>query len=517
MAITLVGEVVNSADSTAGFSAGSISGDDDFVQGTGALGSKVSSTTTTYQTTSLGPTAPYNFSVGGAEEGWHYIGWFNSKTPINATSGFRFFMGTSGTNFGHWYVVPTVFYKGGFITKVIDPTRNFDVTGGTFSAGGNPAQLNNITNMGIVATTTTSIMGSFNNIQLDQFTIGLGIRADAGTVGTPNTFELVRAQDEDSNFWGWWSSTQGAVIGKGKLFIGPETGTATSVFTDVAFKVIFASELVALDFYEIVMRGANTQVDWNLASIGAADPSVARWSLTVDGTITSFSDTNGVWTGSRTVTLSPESTLTGTTLIDGVQVVHNDATMAGAAFLSPSTASGVAYITTDNMSNVSDCSFESAGTGHAIEITAAGTYTFQGHEFGSGYNGTGNNAAVWFNPVGGTGDLIINVTGGGNISAGNVRNSSTGSVTVNNAVPITLTGLVPGSRVYIENTTDSVVMFNEIEATDTFNESVNNATGKAIRIRVRNASGATKYKSFTTTGTITGAGFSLTVNQELDQ
>lgn len=517
MAITLVGEVVNTADSTAGFSSGGISGDDDFVQGAGALGAKVSSTTTTFQTTSLGPGAPYNFSVGGTEEGWHLIGWFNAKTPIDPVTGFRFYMGNSGTVFGHWYVVPTVFYKGGFVTKVIDPSRDFDVTGGSFTATGNPAQLSNVTNMGIVATTTTSIMGSFNNIQLDQFTIGLGVRVDGGTTGTPNTFELVRAQDEDSNFWGWWSSTQGAIIGKGKLFIGPASGTTSSVFIDTAFKVIFASELVASDFYEITIRGANTQVDWDLASIAAADPDVARWSLTVDGIVTEFNDTNGVWTGSRIVALSAESTLTGTTLIDGTQLIPNDATINGCSFLSPSTASGEAYVTTATMANMTDCSFESGGAGHAIEITEAGTYTFQGHEFGPGYAGTGNNAAVWFNPTGGTGNLIINVTGGGNISAGNVRNSSTGTVTVNNAVPITLTGLVPGSRVYIENTTDSVVLFNEIEATDTFNESVNNATGKDILIRVRNASGSTKYKPFATTGTISGAGFNLTVNQELDQ
>ena len=203
MTVTLVGEVINAADATTGFNQGNISGDDDFVEGTGAIGLKCSNAVCQIFTTTLGASAPYDFSGAGAENGDHIVMWFNTKTPIAASGGLRIYVGDSvGADSGEWHVDPAGFYKGGFITKVIDAARDFDVVTGAWTLTGNPAQLTNIDQVGGVFNTTTSIMGSFNNVQLDQFPVGSGIRVDAGTVGVPNTFETVRAQDEDTSFWG---------------------------------------------------------------------------------------------------------------------------------------------------------------------------------------------------------------------------------------------------------------------------------------------------------------------------
>ena len=396
MAVTLVGEVVNSCDATTGFSAGNISGDDDFVEGTGALGAKVSNTYTAFYTTSLGATAPYNYNV--AELGWHIIMYFGAKSPLNATNGQRIIVG-NGTDRGEWYVPLTGANEPKisiFVSRVIDTAADFDnIAAGTWTTTGNPTQLTNVTQMGGGLNTTVSIMGSFNNAQIDQITTGLGVRADAGTVGTPNTFETVRAQDEDTSKWGWWSSVVGAVVGKGKLYIGPATGSATSVFTDTGFKVIFADERVASDFYEINMRGAGTDVTWELGNISSADSASVRWGLTVQSDTNEFGDTNSVWTGGGTLSLNANTTITGNTIIDCTSLTQNSATLDGCTILNANTADGVAFITSNNPTNIKNCSFDFSD-GHAIEITTAGTYTLDNNQF-TGYGADGTNDAAIYN------------------------------------------------------------------------------------------------------------------------
>ena len=92
MTISLVGTVVSNADTAGDFTTRNggvnISGDDDFVQGTGAVGDKMSNTTELIVSDNLagGAAGVYDFSVGGANEGAHFIGWINTKTPIDATS-----------------------------------------------------------------------------------------------------------------------------------------------------------------------------------------------------------------------------------------------------------------------------------------------------------------------------------------------------------------------------------------------------------------------------------------------
>lgn len=473
MAITLIGEIVNSADTTTGFSNGNISDDDDFVEGVGALGDKTSAgTESMYVTTSanLGATAPYDFSSGGTDEGSHIIMWFNSKTPLNTTTGMRILVG-DGTNRGEWYVYPRGFYKGGFTTKVVGTDRDFDnIDAGAWTLAGNPAQLTAVSQMGATFTTITSIMGSFNNVQIDQFTLGSGLRVDAGTVGSPNTFETVRAADEDTDFFGWWSSSQGAVVGKGKLYIGPQNETSTSVFNDSAFSVIFADENISSGFYSFEMIGTGTDITWDLANISSADISTTpftRWIINTATDLKSFSDTNGTWQNFDYVTLGTGCTLTGTSLIDGRQVTQNSGLLDGCSVIEADRGDGESFLLSDYPSRIQNCTF-TQDSGHAIELTslAAGktiTFTgnsFTGYEGPNGTNGTANsgptNAAIYNNSGG---DVTLNVVNGqGNLS---VRNGTGATTTVVQAVTLTLGGIIADSdsgrssevRVYTAGTT----------------------------------------------------------------
>jgi len=454
MGITLVGEVANDCDDGADFPTGSISADDDFVQGTGAVGLKLSGAPATGDVTATTLTSTYDFSSAGTHDGDHIIMWYNVRIPFNSTTGMQIFVG-NGTDSGVWTVMPTVFYKGGFITKVINPLLDF-ASATNWTTNGNPAQLDDISVMGCQFTVLVSIMGNFLTVQVDQMTVGTGIRADAGSVPTPNTWEDVRAADEDTGFWGWWSSSNGAFIGKGKLFIGPVSGSVTSVFTDTAFSVIFADELVLRGFYDIEMRGAGTDVTWELASISAANPAndTSRWSITVDADTNSFADTNGVYKGSDIITLNGNTTMTGTTFVDGNSLIQNGAILDSITVLDPNVLTAVAYITSDDPGLIDDSTFVSNGVGHAIEIDTAGTYGMSGNVY-TGYSASqeNDNSSIYNN----SGGLVtLNISNGLSPTVKNGTSATTDviqSVDINFHVDDTDGNNVQFAQVYIQKAT----------------------------------------------------------------
>jgi len=525
MAVTLIGTVINTCDSVTGFNQGNISTDDDFVQGTGSIGLKASNTTVEIYTTSL-TSGPYNFASGGGQFGYHIIMWFNTKTPINSTTGLTVIVG-NGTSRGRWNVLGSSFYKGGFVTRVINTAANFDtISLGTWTTNGNPTQLSNITEVGGGFTTITSIMGSFNNVQIDQITMGLGLRVDGGTVGVPNTFETVRAADESTSFYGWWSSSNGSIVGKGKLYIGPATGSATSVFTDSAFAVVFSDSKVAVGFYQIAIRGAGTDVTWSLANISAANSANARWSLTVDSTTKSFTDTNGVWSDGDILTLNSGSTLVGTTIINSNSLITNGAGITGMTALAPSSTS---FVTTTDLEELSECTFQSSGTGHAVQLTSLGSGSMSWTNFLSGYastDGSTGNEAIYVNV--GSGSLTINVPSGYSVpsirTAGATVTVVVAPVTTTISVIDINTGLpVENARVFLTSNSN-VNYFKDVPVTSiTRSGSVATVTHTGSTINIKsgdlifiegadqaeyngtfsaNTGGATSY-TYTVTGTPT--------------
>lgn len=502
MAYTLVGTVVSTCDAAVDFtnnnSGANISGDDDFVQGTGAVGDKMSGSNELLVSDNLsgGAAGVYDFSSGGADEGAHFIGWLNTKTSINATTGLQIMFRNASGHEGSWYVMPAFFYKGGFITRVINPEVDFD-TATTWTTTGNPAQLDDVSEMGFEFDMVATIMGNFNNSQVDQFTVGFGVRADAGTGGSPNTFEGVRSTDEDTNFWGWWSAVNGAFVGKGKLYVGPATGTATSVFVDSAFAVNWAEENVAAGFYAFEMRGANTQCDWTLANISAADSAVARWSLTLDSAMGSttggFTDTQGVYNGYDTLTLNQYAAMDGTVLIDGDSIIQNGADLDNLTVIEPTVLANIAHILSDDLGTIDGCAFNanSGNTGHAIEIDTIGTYTFNANQFpgftttGAGDNlvaSSGPNNAMIYNNSGGL--VTINVTGGGQTPV--IRNGAGATTVVNNNTSVTLSGMrdLTEVRVYAEGTQTELAGIENATAGTADDRSFTFALGAAVAVDI---------------------------------
>ncbi len=453
MAITLsAGEVANDCDDDAQFGTGSNNGDI-FIQGSDSVGLKVSQTTNTFDATTLGAAAPYDFSATGTEAGWHIILWFDGLMPLNATTGMRIYVEDSTTtDNGYWAFAPPAGYSGGWVARVIDPSANFTAIGGTWSTTGNPAQLTAVAAIGGGFTTTTMVSGNFQNCIIDQITVGTGLRADAGSVTTPNTWETIRAADEGSAVYGWVASAAGGFVVKGGIFLGPASGNATSVFNDTAAVVLFADENVAAGFYQINIRGTATNVDLIQNIIRAEDPSGnanSRWNLIVNGTDEpAFDDNDSLFAGSGTITLQTSSNLTGTTLDDGNSLIQNGADLDGITVQNANTGDGVAYITCDDIEAITNCDFNFSD-GHALELTsdhaASPTeLTFAGNTFTGSYGGTpgdnptassGSNDAMIYNNSGK--DLIINITGGG--TEPSVRNGASATTVINANVNVTVT------------------------------------------------------------------------------
>ena len=442
MAVTLnSGQVVNDCDNATGFSAGATQTEPSFIQGTAAIGEKVSNTTTDFKTTQLsggGATFSFDFSVGGANEGDHLLCWINALTPINATTGIRLCMDDNSVGTGVWGLAPAANYTGGFIPRVIDTAADFTSVTGSFTTTGNPAQLNAVDEVGGGFTSITMISGNFANVLIDQFTIGTGLRVD----GTGNSWSTIETA-ESTNVWGWQIELLGAYIWRGGVYLGPSTGTATSSFTDTGQVITFAAENVATGFYDINIRGTNTTVSFTQHVISAEDPTVARWNLTLDGTsVPTFDDSASLFKGFDVITLQTGSTLDGTTLDNGNSIIQNNATITNCSISNANTADGVALIQSDNLANISNCSF-TFSDGHAIEITTPGTYAFSGNTF-TGYGADGTNDAAIYNNSGGS--VTINSSNNTGIT---VRDGAGATTDVVDAVTVTVSGVSEGTSVQV--------------------------------------------------------------------
>jgi hypothetical protein len=489
MAVSLnSGTIVNTCDVDNFPTSGSLD-NDIFIQGTGAIGEKVSNTTDDFTTSSNSSPEtttnfPYDFSVGGSQEGDHIVIWFNGTTPLNATTGIRISVeDTTGGDTGVWTLAPPDGYSGGWIPRVVDTASDFNSVTGTWTTTGNPAQLTNVEVMGGGFTTITSIMGNINNVLVDQFTIGTGLRAD----GLGNSWSTI-ATAENTNYWGWLVESFGSYIVRGGIYLGPETGTAFSTFSDSGAVILFADEQVAQGFYDINIRGSSTTCTFTKHIIRAENPANARWSLTLDGaSIPIFVDTSSTFQGFDVMTFRSSSSCNGTTFDNGNSIIQNNGSFTDCVFSGQNTATGVALITSDNPQDFSGCSFTGAN-GHALEITNTGTYSFSGNTF-SAYGADGTNDAAIYNNSGGA--VTINITNGGDTPT--VRNGAGASTTINNAVDVTISGVTEGTSVQViaDESVGSVTEGDVIgqglaDSTGTYAFSINYEGDLDVTVRCRN-------------------------------
>ncbi len=152
----------------------------------------------------------------------------------------------------------------------------------------------------------------------------------------------------------------------------------------------------------------------------------------------------------------------------------------------------------------------SSTTGHAIEITTPGTYSFNGNVF-NGYGTSNTNSAAIYNNSGGL--VTLNISGGGSVPT--IRNGSGASTVVNAAANLTFEGLQAGSevRVYLGTDPATSTEIAGVESSTTSFTLSHSAAGQQGYYVVH----STGYVSIFRTFTFSGSDTTLPISQQIDR
>ena len=340
--------------------------------------------------------------------------------------------------------------KGGWLIRPVNP----NIASYRDATVGSPG-LTTVDYYGI--TGDFSVASFAPNLALDAVDVGSGLNiVDGAGQDTKGDFDFFVNFDEGivANRFGFVSTADGVLLVYGMLSIGRDTSDvaqvtefvgalSTLVFPDGLFDVGFSGVLVDL-------RDSGTIVTFSrCAFFGRGDifGVDTRPILTVIGTAGTFTMTSCVFVNFRSFTLTSATTLDKCTLTDSTILVHGGAALTECTFDAPAVTSGDPFITTTDLAPISDCSFTSGAVGHAIEITATGTFGFVGNLFsGYGANETLNSAI--HNSSGGL--VTINITGGGDTPT--VRNTAGSTTIINNNTAVTLTGMQDNTEVRVYDT-----------------------------------------------------------------
>lgn len=333
-----------------------------------------------------------------------------------------------------------------------------------------------------------SIMADFSsgskgeNVVIDAIDLGTGLRLTRGDAGsTEGTFADFLAADEGTSTgrWGYIRSLAGIYFVNGELAVGIDNAATPSStiteFTDATGQVLVWENGFAATGYHawtVDLNTSGTIVNVTSAtfdSTGKLNNDANRGKTTTEDTrlLVQHSGTTGTATyvGCTFKNLS-DFILTSTVDIDTCDIQTAAMTQGSAdvvdSVIRTTSLANVATLddpTFGTTTDLHDCEFIQSGTGHAIEITAAGAYTFTNLTF-TGYNASDNNAASAIYCSAGSGTITINVSGGNTPS---VRAPGM-TIVKNNTVTVRVTvrdsstlAPVSGARVYVtplDNTDD---------------------------------------------------------------
>lgn len=346
----------------------------------------------------------------------------------------------------------------GWVCYCVDPNGTPDLTLGT-------PVMSSVDRVGLRAKVTGTVSNKTLNIQHDVIRYGTGLLVKDGTIASPVTFQDIYTSDSSStNAWGVLTREAGIYFGAGRIRFGNTSQTAQTVFTETNKTLVFRDFPVANSFYGFVLAANTTAPHSTIVQFGTYSGGVTSagcslsaagtrwWNLTVGGE-SKFLCYDSVLSRLLTANLSSNSEIRNSTLVTCGTIDVANAVINGVKFNSPANTQ-LKVDTTAEMSNIANSSFTMGSNGgHAIELTATGTYTFSSLTFTSYGANTTANAAVYNNSGGA---VTINVTGTGTTPT--IRNGVGASTTVNSNISITLTGLKNPSevRVFSAGTTTEI-------------------------------------------------------------
>jgi len=432
---------INLAESTTGWSAlgGGGAGlsvePDFFIQGSNCIAKQIKNETKG-QHYNNGATAQ------GADD--HVYVWLYVSTPgttdLLTNGGLRVTLGTSGTARKEYYVAGNdTYFRGGWVCYPVRYSLTPDNAVG--NAGATPSFF------GGVMQGTVSVKSP--NLGVDAIRYGSNVQVTDG-VGQPASFvSIAQFADNLTRSWGLIQEIGGGVQLQGKLLIG--TGAAQAEFSATNTLVLFPdNNPVAVNQHtlaghkEVIVDNASSVVTWDgvtFLSLDATDKGVITINTSSSTTIESC-----VFQNLSTTGLDVSATVTNSSWILCDTVTASQATFTGCTFTD---MTGASSLITDDLGDVTDCTFNSDGSNHAIELTSIGTGSMNWSCITTGYDSGSAGSPVTPTNTGneslfvnvGTGTLTVNVASGSTVpsirSAGATVNVVVGQTTVT-VTPLTI-------------------------------------------------------------------------------
>lgn len=419
----------------------------------------------------------YNATAQTVAAGDVLFVWMTHQTAnsldTEANGGIRFLIGSGTGDYYEYYVSgkDIIVYDDRWVCFVIDPrtgTVAADVTTGT-------------------PTATTSHFGGLAKM-VGGPSKGSPFAIDAIRHGRAFTYTLGDLGNGYATFDGGatYNDAIARVFGQIQLSGGvykiqglQELGTSATVvdFRDTDRNIVIArTTKTASIFNGFEVNNASSRVDWTRINIIALGTQSKGYFEAIDNADINFETC--VFTDMSTWKFLSNSTIDNTTFRRCELI-----TQGGAAFDSciiDDTADTVKAMIASNPANISNSTFISGGTGHAIEIDTTGTYAMDGNVF-TGYAATDGSTGdeVIYNNSGGL--VTLNITNG---LSPTIRNGAGATTVVNNNVAVTFDGMkdLTEVRIYTAGTSTELAGIENATAGTTDDRSFLASIGAGVSV-----------------------------------
>lgn len=283
------------------------------------------------------------------------------------------------------------------------------------------------------------------NQAMDAVDIGRGLLLVSGD-GVSADGDWQDFSDHDwgtaSNRYGYVRENEGIIIIYGKMNIGSATVTE---FSGSKRQIVYPDGLFAAGFSGVF---ADLQNALSLIYDEATHTSLGTAAGEDTRAVFEWSGASGEGYAAHVLNNFASYIMTSVVVVSGANIETADLTQGGGIIenstIRCNAASTVAVCNDADFTNLDDVRWIQSGAGHAIEITATGTYSFT-NLFFEGFGAIAANDAAIYNNSGGL--VTINVSGG---DSPTYRNGASASTVVNNTVAWTL-AVVDADGVAVQN------------------------------------------------------------------
>lgn len=363
-----------------------------------------------------------------------------------AAGGMQLLIGNTLANYKRFYVYgsDTIPY-GGWQVNAVNPANTASATQGT------PSGVWQYFGMAVnaVAAVARGYPLAWDAVRAGRGSIIMAL----GEAAFPANFNTAAVTNDANavgqyNRWGIFSYGSGAYTMQGRMAFGT-SGSAVYFEDSNRSIVIKNTEYVSPAFNLFEVINAASTVKWTGVSVSSLGTvSKGRFQVTDNATVNL---TNCTFTDMGTFTTLLNTGINGS-VFRRCETVSGTGNIGTCTFDKPSGSIGVS---TPNLNAITFCTFNSKGTGHAIELTAAGDYQSIANSF-SNYaatNGSTGNEAIFVNVATG----IVNIT---LVNTGLAPTIRTAGATVNviAGATVTFAGLPIGCDVVILSAGTSTIL-----------------------------------------------------------